>query len=183
MKVLHENYVFTPSTKRITFSGLQSIDLENILLITNTTTGTIIYNFAKPELGAVKFNANTITLDYNTASMSSSDRLQIFIEVNPATTTFPALSNTFSLLANKIYHISGVSYYGQEQFLQIYKSNIVNENALAYTRLLKPFEQFDIAFEQGIDSPLGAIIITNSSTPRVWNPNNNNLTITVSRTN
>jgi hypothetical protein len=51
------------------------------LLITNTTANTIIYNFADPNTGAISFNNNILTLDYDTSSMNSSDILQIYVDV------------------------------------------------------------------------------------------------------
>ena len=76
------SYTFNPIAKTITFSSLgQAIALENILLITNVTANTIIYNFADPTTGATNFNNNILTLDYDTSAMSSSDRLQIFLDV------------------------------------------------------------------------------------------------------
>jgi hypothetical protein len=75
-------YIFDPAAKTITFTGLQyTITLANILLITNTTANTIIYNFADSTNGAVSFASNVLTLDYNTASMNASDVLQIYIDV------------------------------------------------------------------------------------------------------
>jgi hypothetical protein len=66
----------------VTFSGLrQSITLSNILLITNVTANTIIYNFADSTKGAVSFNNNVLTLDYDTSSMANTDVLQIFLDV------------------------------------------------------------------------------------------------------
>ena len=55
--------------------------LENFLLITNTTANTIIYNFADSTTGAVSFNNNILTLDYNTSAMASTDRLQIYVDL------------------------------------------------------------------------------------------------------
>jgi len=76
------SYAFNPGAKTIAFAGLgQSIDLQNILLITNTTANTIIYNFADSTSGAVSFTNNVLTLDYDTTSMSSSDKLQIYVDV------------------------------------------------------------------------------------------------------
>jgi hypothetical protein len=76
------SYTFNPGAKTITFSGLsQSITLANILLITNVTQNTIIYNFADSNTGAVSFNNNVLTLDYDTTSMSASDVLQVFLDV------------------------------------------------------------------------------------------------------
>jgi hypothetical protein len=75
-------YIFNPAAKTITFTGLQyTITLANILLITNTTANTIIYNFADSTNGAVSFSSNVLTLDYNTASMNATDALQIYIDV------------------------------------------------------------------------------------------------------
>lgn len=76
------SYTFNPAAKTITFSGLpQSIILSNILLITNTTANTIIYNFADSTNGAASFTNNVLTLDYNTASMNSTDVLQIYLDL------------------------------------------------------------------------------------------------------
>ena len=75
-------YTFNPAAKTITFTGLQyTITLANILLITNTTANTIIYNFADSTNGAISFANNVLTLDYNTASMNATDALQIYIDV------------------------------------------------------------------------------------------------------
>lgn len=86
------SYTFDPIAKTITFSNLaQSLTLANILLITNTTANTIIYNFADPTTGAVSFNNNVLTLDYNTASMNASDVLQIYVDVESYEESLQAL--------------------------------------------------------------------------------------------
>jgi hypothetical protein len=43
----------------------------------------MIYIFNEPELGGV-FEHEHLTLDYDTTSMSSTDKLQIFVDVSPA---------------------------------------------------------------------------------------------------
>ena len=78
------SYVFVPGTAgvgTITISGLSKpLTLEQILVITNVTDGIIIYNFAEPgKTGSVA--NNIITLNSDTSSMSSSDILQIFIDI------------------------------------------------------------------------------------------------------
>ena len=76
------SYIFTPASNTITLSGLaQAVSLQNFLLITNTTANTIIYNFADPTTGAVSFNNNILTLDYNTSAMASTDLLQIYVDL------------------------------------------------------------------------------------------------------
>ena len=86
------SYTFDPTAKTVTFSNLaQSLTLANILLITNTTANTIIYNFADPTSGAVSFNNNVLTLDYNTSSMNASDVLQIYVDVESYEESLQAL--------------------------------------------------------------------------------------------
>jgi len=79
MKKLISNYTFDASQKKIFFDDYQSIDLESLLLITNVTDNIIIYNFADPTKGA-GVSGNSVTLSYDTASMSDTDALQIFYE-------------------------------------------------------------------------------------------------------
>jgi GDP-D-mannose dehydratase len=88
-------YAFNPTAKTVTFSGLsQAITLANILLITNVTANTIIYNFASSSTGAVSFANNVLTLDYDTTSMNSSRmccKSILTLQVrNPFTTFFAA---------------------------------------------------------------------------------------------
>lgn len=80
MKTLVKNYTFNPASKQITITNLTSLDLEQLLLITNVTDNIMIYNFADPSIGA-SVNGNVITLDYNTAAMDAADDLQIFIDI------------------------------------------------------------------------------------------------------
>jgi len=87
--VIIENYTFNPSTRTITVNG-KNIRREQLLLITNTTSGTVVYNFSDPSLGATSYTnaANTISgletttviLNYNTSAMGSTDKLAILTE-------------------------------------------------------------------------------------------------------
>jgi hypothetical protein len=63
-----------------------------MLLVTNVTSNTIIYNFADNSLGGVVLG-NVLTLNYNTTIMNNADNLQIFYEdgIFPAS---QALQNT-----------------------------------------------------------------------------------------
>ena len=85
MKILVGNekgsYVFNHLTKTISMSGLNPISLEQILLITNTTSNIIMYSFADDTLKAT-ISANVITLvGCDTSTMNDTDRLQIFVDV------------------------------------------------------------------------------------------------------
>jgi hypothetical protein len=79
MKILFENYSFNSAAKTVTFNTSDVITLEQLLIITNVTTNKIIYNFADPNAGGIIVN-NVLTLDFNTTTMSSSDKLQIFVD-------------------------------------------------------------------------------------------------------
>jgi len=104
--VILESYSFTPSTRSVVVTG-KNIRREQLLLITNVTRNTVIYNFSDPNLGATSYvnavtatgvpgqgtalETTTILLAYNTTAMSSTDKLAILVEetyteVTPAET-------------------------------------------------------------------------------------------------
>lgn len=123
------SYTFDPIAKTITFSNLaQSLTLANILLITNTTANTIIYNFADPTTGAISFNNNVLTLDYNTASMNASDFLQIYVDVESYEESLQALLRRM----NKLLESNAVVDLQQRQRLTI---DAIRSTATATTDL------------------------------------------------
>lgn len=78
-KVLIEQYyTFNPSSRVVIIP--KSIQRENLVLITNVTQNKVIYNFSDPNLTATGYTVvngvTTITLNYNTTTMSSNDSLQ-----------------------------------------------------------------------------------------------------------
>lgn len=87
--VILEAYTFVPGTKTITVIG-KNIRREQLLLITNVTAGTVIYNFSDPSLSATSYTnaadtvtgqeTTTIVLAYNTAAMGANDKLSILVE-------------------------------------------------------------------------------------------------------
>jgi hypothetical protein len=86
-RILLEAYSFTPASRTISITG-RYLRREQLILITNVTTNTVIYNFADSSLTASAFTpsivanneSTTIVLTYNTTSMSSTDKLSILIE-------------------------------------------------------------------------------------------------------
>lgn len=123
------SYTFDPTGKTITFSGLkQAITLANILLITNVTQNTIIYNFADSNTGAVSFNNNVLTLDYNTTSMSASDVLQVFLDLESYEESLQALLRRM----NKLLESNAVVDLQQRQRLTI---DAIRSSATATTDL------------------------------------------------
>jgi hypothetical protein len=87
--VILESYTFTPLTRTIVVTG-KNIRREQLLLITNTTNGTVIYNFSDPSLQATSYTnsvaaitgleTTTIVLAYATGNMNSTDKLAILTE-------------------------------------------------------------------------------------------------------
>lgn len=97
--VLHDlNYTFNPTTKTIVLP--RYVPQEKLVLITNLTQGTVIYNFSDPNLKATSYSAiqgqdrlsqvagnynsgtTTLVLQFNTtaAGMAATDKLQIMID-------------------------------------------------------------------------------------------------------
>jgi len=84
--ILETGYTFTPSTNTIIIPRV--IQRERLILITNVTTNTVIYNFSDSNLKATSYtvlnsggtNTTTVVLNYNTAAMSSTDKLQIVVD-------------------------------------------------------------------------------------------------------
>jgi len=80
MKVLVEDYTFNPIAQTITFNAYPSIDLAGVLLITNISFASYqIYNFANDAATGTVLG-NVLTLAFDTTSMSSTDKLQIWYE-------------------------------------------------------------------------------------------------------
>ena len=69
-------YTFNPATKQITLPGITPLQLEGIQLVTNLTSGTLIYQFNNSALGG-NVSGQTLTLAFNTSAMNATDTLQI----------------------------------------------------------------------------------------------------------
>lgn len=79
-KQIVDSYIFSPSGRTVTLPDFDSIDLSRLALITNVTTGQFLFNFADQTLGAT-VSGNVITLEHDTSSMSSTDKLRIDYDV------------------------------------------------------------------------------------------------------
>lgn len=87
--VILESYTFTPATKTVVVLG-KAIRSEQLLLITNTTTNNVIYNFSDPTSGSSShtisidaitgLETTTLVLDYDTTTMTSTDKLSVLVE-------------------------------------------------------------------------------------------------------
>lgn len=82
-KHLVQKYTFTPSLDKVTIDG--NVSHKRLLLITNVTTGVVLYNFADEQAGAsVSYDytteLTTIIFEKDCNGMSATDTLQIFYE-------------------------------------------------------------------------------------------------------
>ena len=84
--ILETGYTFTPSTNTIVIPRV--VLRERLILITNVTTNTVIYNFSDSNLKANTYTISTtggattttLVLNYNTSGMTSTDKLQITVD-------------------------------------------------------------------------------------------------------
>jgi hypothetical protein len=79
MKQIIKNYTFNKTARTVTFTDFATISLDRLLLITNVTSNTVVYQFNSAALGGSVI-ANVLTLACNTGGMSSSDKLQIIYD-------------------------------------------------------------------------------------------------------
>jgi hypothetical protein len=85
--ILDTYYTFTPSTRTITIP--RSIQRERFVLITDVTQNIVLFNFSDSSLTFTSHSitndqygnyTTTVVLSYNTASLGSTDKLQILID-------------------------------------------------------------------------------------------------------
>jgi hypothetical protein len=86
--ILDTYYTFTPSTRTIVIP--RAIPKERLVLITDVTTNQVLFNFSDPNLTTTSYTiatsadgsqtTTTIVLNYNTTSLSSTDKLSIVVD-------------------------------------------------------------------------------------------------------
>ena len=110
------SYTFDNVTKKVTItlpSG--NVVLEGLLLITDVTNNTIIYNFADPTKGAtLSGNVFTLTYDTNTLTFNSTDKLQIYYyDTQPSTIQMTDMAVSLSQILKALqrpYYLDGGIY-------------------------------------------------------------------------
>ena len=97
--------IYTFNTVAQTLAVRGYYPLEKLTLITNVTDNLVMYNFSDPTFAGTTavFNSNnnttTITLNYNTASMSNTDVIQILVdEVDTAITASEEMTDPVNKL-------------------------------------------------------------------------------------
>jgi len=77
MKQILTTYTFTPATGKIAFSGVFNFNASRVLSVINQTTNTMIYAQSLAGVGMSTSDSQSITLSYDTSSMSASDDLTV----------------------------------------------------------------------------------------------------------
>lgn len=101
---------FDASAQTIVHPDFSDITLAGIQLITNVTDQVIIYNFADTTKGGT-LATDTLTLEYDTTSMSDTDELMILVEDG---TTTQAVSATDLDIRDLTQASDGVAIYGSD---------------------------------------------------------------------
>jgi hypothetical protein len=92
-RIVSEISTFNPVTKTVTIPN-RIIPRKNLLLVTNATNNTVLYNFSDPDLTitsyTVPFNTNgtQFVLNYDTSAMGTSDAIMILEDIPEDRTTF-----------------------------------------------------------------------------------------------
>lgn len=84
MKKRLTGYTFDASAKTVAHSSFSDVTLAGIQIITNVTDNIVIYNFADPTKGGT-LSTDTLTLTYDTTTMSDTDELMVLVEDGSAT--------------------------------------------------------------------------------------------------
>lgn len=79
VKQIVSNYSFNSASGTITFTDFTRIDLNRVLLVTDVTSHTMLYQFNNPALGGT-VSGKVLDLVCDTTQLSSSDELQIIYD-------------------------------------------------------------------------------------------------------
>jgi len=97
MKTVLKNYTFDATAKTITLTDVATIRLDRLVLITDTTTNAILYNFADATVSTATVATNVITLS-TVGTAASTDKLRIDYDVNTTDSAFGDSVNAGSIV-------------------------------------------------------------------------------------
>ena len=81
MKLVTTTYVFDASAQTVSIDNFDPLVIEQVMLIVNQTDGIIIYNPFDPAKGGTVTGTDAVlTLEYDTTSMSDTDKLMIVMD-------------------------------------------------------------------------------------------------------
>lgn len=167
-------YKFDASAGTIKIPG--HIELEDLLLVTNTTRGVIIYNFSDPSRGATWSHNHesdsdfpeaidgtcVFTLEADTSGMSDTDRLQVIVEeVRRGTISRPPEFGLDVLERQRVASPEALIDADFEYGIQLTKwDNLgLNRNIPSFYEIPKPTQVIDTITSNG-NSPFSLITVT-----------------------
>lgn len=114
MQVVLENYTFNVSARTITVASPATVIAERVALITDITTGKILYNFAAGTVGLTA-SGNVITLSTLQGAEQSTDHLRIDYTALPGDDTY-ALAFTHTAVAVGTSSVTALAASGTRQY-------------------------------------------------------------------
>lgn len=93
-------YTFTPGIAgvgTVNLSGIDDFNIKRLVAIINQTSGSIIYSTADPALEYTNVSGTTVTLGFDTSTMSSNDTLQVIYDNKDAIQTDELIQATEAL--------------------------------------------------------------------------------------
>jgi hypothetical protein len=82
-QLVEDKIIFNPADKTLDFSRYPGFDISRLYAVINVTANAPIYVAGAPGLGVTSISGSIITLNYNTASQSSTDRLNVYYDAAP----------------------------------------------------------------------------------------------------
>ena len=176
--ILETYYTFTPSTRTIVIP--RAIPKERLVLITDTTTNQVIFNFSDPNLTTTsytiatdptgQFTTTTITLAYNTTALSATDKLQIIIDeydekFSPSETYLDPISK---LRVSTPQSLIDTDYEYSTQQTKWEQLAMINNRPFAYFNTISPLTVLDIRANSG--SKIYTGYTSNTPAPAIGQP-------------
>lgn len=100
MKTLLKNYTLSTSGKTITCTDISTVRLDRLLLIVDTTTNKILYNFADSTVSTAMVATNVVTLSVLQGGEANTDKLQIIYDTLPGDTAFGDSTDAIQVLSS-----------------------------------------------------------------------------------
>lgn len=133
------SWFFSPDTANasfIRFTGI-GLDLNQILLIVNTTRNEIVYNFADPATGAAGYwryaaTESELTLKYDTSAHDVIDELAIYVDVDAPMSVDAAPQGTLANLLVRVLNLLAAPL-GYSKDIQRYRNTAIIESGTVTT--------------------------------------------------
>ena len=82
-QLVEDKIIFNPADKTLDFSMYPGFDITKLYAVINVTANAPIYVAGAPGLGVSNISGSIVTLNYNTASQNSADRLNVYYDTAP----------------------------------------------------------------------------------------------------